>query len=193
MFRNIHYAQKLSLDASQLLEKNWKTLVRWQQDKLSWTIAKYLRKTSNTPHARFFPVPNQTTPTWCEKLQALENIGRQMPDAIMPFTVKYLHALDALYEDQHRELMRWVTKTRDTEAEVRALQLELEEAHKQMAIITDKMEFYRRELKETLERTRYKNPSRKMTKKRTFAIPTNRRIEIPGLPRVSRGNESYRH
>ena len=54
----------------------------------------------HTP-ARFFPVPDQTTPIWCEKIQALENIGRQMPDAIMPFTVKYLHALDSLYEDQH--------------------------------------------------------------------------------------------
>jgi len=100
-------------------------------------------------HARFFPMPDQTTPTWCEKIQALENIGRQMPDPIMPFTVKYLHALDSLYEDQHQELMRWITKTSNAEAEVRALKLELEEAHKQMAIIIDRMEFYRRELHET--------------------------------------------
>ena len=71
----------------------------------------------HTP-ARFFPMVDQTTPTWCEKIQALENIGQQMPDTIMPFTVKYLHALDSLYKDQHQELMRWITKTRDAEAEV---------------------------------------------------------------------------
>ena len=28
----------------------------------------------HTP-ARFFPMLDQTTPTWCEKIQALENIG----------------------------------------------------------------------------------------------------------------------
>jgi hypothetical protein len=139
----------------------------------------------HTP-ARFFPVPDQTTPTWCGKIQDLENVGRQMPDAIMPFTVKYLHALDSLYEDQRQELIRWITRAKEAEAEVRALKLELEETNKRIATTTDKMKYYRRELRETLKRPHYKTQSRRMTKgRRTFAIPADRRIEIPGVPRIT--------
>jgi hypothetical protein len=48
------------------------------------------------------------------------------------------------------------------------------------------MKYYRRELRETLKRPHYKTQSRRMTKgRRTFAIPADRRIEIPGVPRVT--------
>ena len=49
--------------------------------------------------ARFFPVPNQTTPTWCEKVWALEKIDLKTPEYTAVTTVKYLHALDTLYEN----------------------------------------------------------------------------------------------
>ena len=50
--------------------------------------------------ARFFPMPDQTTPTWCEKVRVLEKISPQAPEYTTVSTVKYLHALDSLYEDQ---------------------------------------------------------------------------------------------
>ena len=47
----------------------------------------------------FFPVPDQTTPTWCEKVRVLEKISPQAPEYTAVSTIRYLHALDTLYED----------------------------------------------------------------------------------------------
>ena len=63
----------------------------------------------STP-ARFFPMPNQTTPTWCEKVQALQKIDPKTPEYTIVTTIKYLHALDTLYENQQQELSRWIAK-----------------------------------------------------------------------------------
>jgi hypothetical protein len=57
----------------------------------------------HTP-ATFFPMPNQTTPTWCEKVQDLEKISPQALEYTEVFNIRYMHALDAIYEDQQKEL-----------------------------------------------------------------------------------------
>jgi hypothetical protein len=72
----------------------------------------------HTP-TRFFPVPNQTTPTWCEKVRALEKIDLKTHEYAAVTTVKYLHALDTLYENQQQELSRWITKAKEIGNELR--------------------------------------------------------------------------
>ena len=51
------------------------------------------------PSARFFSVPNQTTPTWHEKVWDLGKISPQAPEYTEVFNVRYMHALDAIFED----------------------------------------------------------------------------------------------
>ena len=59
-----------------------------------------------------------TTPNWCEKVKDLEEVGQQTPEYTTISTIRYLHALYALYEDQHRELKKWTTKAKEVEAKV---------------------------------------------------------------------------
>jgi len=56
------------------------------------------QKADNT-HARFFPVMDQTTPIWSEKVEAMEKVGQQTLEYTIVSIVRYLHALNALYED----------------------------------------------------------------------------------------------
>ena len=47
----------------------------------------------------------------------MEKVGQRTLDYTIVSTVRYLHALDALYEDQQRELKKWTTKAKEAEAE----------------------------------------------------------------------------
>jgi hypothetical protein len=60
----------------------------------------YEAKVDNT-HARFFPVMDQTYPNMNDKVEAMEKVGQQTPEYTIVSTVRYLHALDTLYEHQH--------------------------------------------------------------------------------------------
>jgi len=124
----------------------------------------------HTP-TRFFPVPDQTTPTWSEKVKELEEIGPQTPEYTTVSTIRYLHALDTLYEDQQRELKKWTTKAKEAEAEVRSLRMELLIMSSQIATLKDKKEYYKQELQKALE-----GPHTRRIKKgkRTFAMPPNK-------------------
>jgi hypothetical protein len=135
----------------------------------------------HTP-ARFFPIADQTTPTWSEKIQALEDVERQLPDSILPFTVKYLHALDSLYEDQHRELKRWIKKAKKAEAETRKLRLETLVLNSRVATMRKERQRYMQKLHEVLDHPRYKKNAKEINnRKRTFALPPEQGIRIPGI------------
>ena len=40
----------------------------------------------------------------------MEKINPQTPEYTAVSTIKYLHALDSLYENQQQELSKWMTK-----------------------------------------------------------------------------------
>jgi hypothetical protein len=85
--------------------------------------------------ARFFPVPNQTTPTWCEKVRDLEEINPQALEYTGLSTVRYLHALDLLYEDQQRKLTGWINKYKDQGDELYKTTMELYKSNGKRAIL----------------------------------------------------------
>jgi dsDNA-binding SOS-regulon protein len=115
----------------------------------------------HTP-ARFFPMPNQTTPTWCEKVRALEKINPRAPDYTIVSTIKYLHALDFLYEDQQQQLSGWITKAKEIGDELRNTNLELFLARQEKAILKLKLDSCRQELVKALQRPRNKKRARRM-------------------------------
>ena len=93
--------------------------------------------------------------------------------------VRYLHALDTLYEDQQQELKKWSTKAKEAEAEVQSLKLELLLTKSQLATMRGKKAYYQQELMNTLKHPRHKKCSRRMDKgKRTFAMPPEDKVEI---------------
>ena len=102
----------------------------------------------------------------------MEKVGQQILEYTIVSTVKYLHALDVLYEDQQRELKKWTTKAKDAEAKTRTLKLELLIMRSQLATMREKKEYYRQELMKALERPHHGKRSRKISKgKWTFAMP----------------------
>jgi len=121
-------------------------------------------------HARFFLVPNQTTPTWCEKVQALEKIDPKTPEYTAVTTVKYLHALDTLYENQQQELSRWIAKAKEIGSELRDTKWELYLVRQERAIMKNKLDSYCQELMEALKQSHAKKHSKKMKKGKWIVI-----------------------
>ena len=80
---------------------------------------------------------DQTTPIWSEKVEATEKVGQRTPEYTIVSTVRYHHALDALFKDQQWELKKWTTKAKEAEAEVRSLKLELHLMKSQLATMRE--------------------------------------------------------
>lgn len=134
----------------------------------------------HTP-ARFFPVVDQTTPTWTMKVRDLEDIGRHMPNSTMVSTVKYLHALDSLYEDQRQELKKWIKKARKAEDEVRKWRFESYLLEGRLANMRKKKQEYLQQLHEARDQLRYRERAQEINKrKRTFAMSPEQEMRIPG-------------
>jgi hypothetical protein len=117
-------------------------------------------------------MPNQTTPTWCEKVWALERVDPKAPEYTAVSTVRYLHALDSLYEDQHQELKRSMAKAKEIDAELRSVRLDLFIATQQRATLIHKLDSCRQELDEILQCPPKRKRARRTKKgKRTFTMP----------------------
>jgi hypothetical protein len=129
----------------------------------------------HTP-ARFFPVLNQTTPTWRLKIQDLEKVGQRMPDAILPATVRYLHALDYLYEEQRQELKVWKTRARKMEEELGKVKLELSLANEQKVEFKRKLAACRQEKDELMQDPYIWKRAKRMKEERTFAMSPHPKV-----------------
>lgn len=90
--------------------------------------------------ARFFPTPNQITPIWTEKIKDLEKIDPKTPEYAGVLTVRYLHALAALYEDQYQEKVAWIDRYRRLGAELLNARWELYRANRENLILKHKLD-----------------------------------------------------
>lgn len=110
---------------------------------------------------RFFPVPKQTTPTWCGKVWDLEKVNLKAPKYTGVSTVRYLHALDSLYEDQQQELSAWIARLREAREEQFKTTMELYKANQKKAILMQELDTYRQEAKEALQQLQKKRRARR--------------------------------
>ena len=60
-----------------------------------------------------------------EKVRDLEKISPQAPEYTKVFNVRYMHALDAIFEDQQKELSGWITRAQEIKNELRNTTMEL--------------------------------------------------------------------
>jgi len=120
--------------------------------------------------ARFFRVPNQTTPTWREKARDLGKISPQTPEYMEVFNVRYMHALDAVYEDQQKELSGWITKVKEIKNELRNTTMEFYLANQERSILRRKLTDYRQEMDTLLQDPQIWKRVKKMNKGRNLAI-----------------------
>jgi hypothetical protein len=86
----------------------------------------------HTP-ARFYPVPDQSTPTWNLKIEDLQKIDVKAPEFTMVTTVVYMHALDILYDYQKEEMERQAREKEEIQRELYDARLRLREDSKEKA------------------------------------------------------------
>lgn len=133
--------------------------------------------------AKYFPVPDQTTPAWHEKVRALERIKPQSLEYMKVFTVRYLHALDSIYEDQQQELSGWIVKVMETRNELHNVTMELHRANREKAILQLQLDSCHQELREAQQQPYSRKHARWIKQgRRTFArrpIATGTRSGVP--------------
>lgn len=110
--------------------------------------------------ARFCPVTNQTTANWIKKVEELEKIDSKASEYAGVFTVRNLHALDALYEDQFKEKLSWMSKCKELE-EVTKTNLEL---FKENLYLKYELDNCRIALQELQQKIRKKRRNKKIKK-----------------------------
>lgn len=134
--------------------------------------------------ARFFPVANQTTPTWWEKVRGLEKVHPQAPEYTEVSTIRYLHALDSLYEDQQLEKTTWINKYRHLEIELENTNSELYKAAREKLTLQHELDTCQKELHEVQQKLIAKKRARKSKKgKKTIAKIRIKNRETPYDPR----------
>lgn len=114
--------------------------------------------------ARFFPVPNQTTPTWCDKVRDLEKISPQAPEYTCVSTVRYLHALDSLYEDQQLEKISWMNRYKVSAIELEKTNRELYKANREKLTLKHELDHCQKELHEVQQKILNKKHAKKIKK-----------------------------
>ena len=120
----------------------------------------------HTP-AKYFPVPNQTTPTWHDKVRELEQINRETPAYTKVLTIRYLHNLDNLFEDQQKELAAWIDRQKRTRAELNKRTIRMSHAIHQ---VKQELEQCQQELRRTQRQLHKKRRTRQTQPGgRTFA------------------------
>jgi hypothetical protein len=124
--------------------------------------------------ARFFPVANQTTPTWCEKVRDLEKVNPQSPEYTRVSTIRYLHALDSLYEDQQLEKIAWINRYRHLEIELENTNSELYKATREKLTLQHKLNTCQKEIQEIQQKLLAKKHAKKSKKGKK----TNTKIRI---------------
>lgn len=135
--------------------------------------------------ARFFPVPNRTTPTWCEMVQDLEKISPQTPEYTGVATVKYLHALDSLYEDQQMERTIWMNRYKDLEAELEKTNKELYKVNREKLALKHQLDICQKELHGIQQKLINKKRAKKAKKgKKTITKICIKNGEISYDPRL---------
>jgi len=101
----------------------------------------------------------------------MEKVNLHTPKYTIVVTIKYLHALDSLYEDQQQELSRWITKAKEIGHELINTNLELFLVRQERAILKNKLDFCSQELKEALQESRARKCAKRMKKgRRTMAM-----------------------
>ena len=100
----------------------------------------------NNTHAMFFPVMDQTSLIWRNKIKTLEKVKPLAPDYALKTTAKYLHALDSLYKNQEVELKIKDAKLKETKAEVQVLRAELLMLNSQLSTMREENEQCKQEL-----------------------------------------------
>lgn len=102
---------------------------------------KHEREVGHTP-SRFFPPSDYSRPAWLRRMETLEGVGQREDDPTLIATVRYLLALDGLYEAHRQEWRVSVHRAEEAEARERDLRAQLEQAQTEIA-----------ELEETLRST----------------------------------------
>jgi len=72
----------------------------------------------------------------------LEKIDPKTLEYTTVTTIKYLHALDTLYENQQQELSRWIAKAKEIGSELRDTKWELYLVRQERAIMKNKLDSY---------------------------------------------------
>ena len=92
------------------------------------------------------------------------------PEYTAVTTIKYLHALDTLYENQQQELSRWIAKAKEIGSELWDTKWELYLVRQERAIMKNKLDSYCQELKEALKQSRAKKHLKKTKKGKWIVI-----------------------
>ena len=69
----------------------------------------------------------------------MEKISPQAPEYTKVFNVRYMHALDAIFEDQQQELSGWITRVQGIKNELRNTTMELYLARQEGARLRRKL------------------------------------------------------
>jgi len=86
------------------------------------------------------------------------------------FSVRYMHALDAVYKDQQKELSGWITKVNEIKNELRNTTMEFYLANQERPILKRKLTDCRQEMDTLLQDPHIWKRVKKMNKGRNLAI-----------------------
>ena len=78
-------------------------------------------------------------------------ISPQTPEYMEVFNVRYMHALDAVYKDQQKELSGWITKVKEIKNELRNTTMEFYLANQERSILRRKLTDCRQEMDTLLQ------------------------------------------